>query len=44
MKKRLTEKYTNDKNDLDKTLLSKDAYAICELLEALIDKIENKRL
>jgi len=38
------EKYTVDETDIKKILVSKDAYAIGEMIENLIKKIEEVKL
>ena len=42
---RFEEKYTNDSAKAgEKILLEKEAYAVCELLEKILDKLEHTRL
>lgn len=52
MKIRFTDKYTcpaalsvsQDPNEIKKVQITNETYAIGEIIQALIDKIENKRL
>ena len=41
---KLKETYTTNDKEPKKTLISKDAYAICEFIEELIKKIEHTRV